>query len=137
MQWSMNMINVLSGGYWQCCSTFTILLVEGSSETGLFRHFSDYVFGVRNFEITKSMSIIFFVKTFKISSRFHKCSKNWQKVLCFSDNSIWIGIVKLSLWRTGHFSSAANVLASSPKIWQLKNRDFFQLNSLGSDQWIW
>ena len=29
-------------------STFTTLLVEASSEMGLFRHLSDYVFGVRN-----------------------------------------------------------------------------------------
>ena len=63
--------------------------------------------------------------------------KNWQKVLCFSDNSIWIGIVKLYLLKTGHFSSPANVLESRPKIWQLTSRDFLQLNSLSSDQWIW
>ena len=41
-------------------STFTTLLVEASSEMGLFRHLSDYVFGVRNFDNTKSMRVIFF-----------------------------------------------------------------------------
>ena len=30
------------------------------SATGLFGHLSDYVFGVRNFENRKSMSVIFF-----------------------------------------------------------------------------
>ena len=30
------------------------------SETGLFRRLSDYVFGVRNFENTRSISFIFF-----------------------------------------------------------------------------
>ena len=73
----------------------------------------------------------------KIKSRLQKCSKNWGKVSCLWDNCIWIGIVKLSLWRTGYFSSAANVLTSSPKIWHFNNRDFFQINSLGSDHWIW
>ena len=29
------------------------------------------------------------------------------------------------------------MIISSPKIWHVKNRDFFQLNWLGSDQWIW
>ena len=57
--------------------------IEGSSETGLFRHLSDYVFGVRNFEITKSMRIIFCVKMFKISARFQKCSKKLRKPFVF------------------------------------------------------
>ena len=120
----------------QCLGTFTILLVEASSETGLFRHLSDYVFGVRNFEITKSMSIIFFVKMFKILARFQKCSKKLTKVLCFCHSWIWIGIVKLPLLRTGYLSSAANVLTSSPSMWPLKNREFFQLDQLGIVQSI-
>ena len=101
----MNMIKVLWCRFQQCLGTFTILLVEASSETGLFRHLSDYVFGVR-------------------------------KIFSFWDNCIWIGIVKLSLLRTGYFSSAANVLTTTPKSGHVKNRDFFQLNWLGSDQWI-
>ena len=36
-----------------------------------------------------------------------------------------------------HFSSAANVLASSPKIWHVNKRDFFEHNLLSSDKWIW
>ena len=36
-----------------------MLLVDGSSETGLFRHLSNHVFGVRNFGNTKSMTVIF------------------------------------------------------------------------------
>ena len=55
----------------------------------------------------------------------------------YYDNYIWIGIVKLSLLRTGYFSSAANVLTSSPKIFHVNKKDFFQLNWLGSDEWIW
>ena len=93
----MNMIKVLWCRFQQCLGTFTILLVEASSETGLFRHLSDYVFGVR-------------------------------KIFSFWDNCIWIGIVKLSLLRTGCFSSEANVLRSSPKIWHVNKRDFFKFN---------
>ena len=37
-----------------------MLLVEGSSETGLFRDLSDYVFGVRNFENTKNEGHLLF-----------------------------------------------------------------------------
>ena len=37
-------------------------------------------------------------------------------------------VVKLSLVRTGFFSSAANVLASSLRIWHVKSRDFIQLS---------
>ena len=29
------------------------------------------------------------------------------------------------------------MLTSSPKIWHFNNRDFFQINSLDSDHWIW
>ena len=50
---------------------------------GLFRHLYDYVFGVRNFEITKSMSIIFFVKMLIISSRFQNQHKIWRKSFWF------------------------------------------------------
>ena len=59
-----------------------------------------------------------------------------EKKIFFWDNCIWIGIVKLSLLRTGEFSSAANVLTGSPKIFHVNKRDFFQGNSLGKDQWV-
>ena len=44
----------------------TILLVEASSETGLFRQLSNYLFGVRNLEKTKSLRVLFSFKMFKI-----------------------------------------------------------------------
>ena len=44
----MNMIKLLWCRFQRCLSTFTILLVEASSETGLYKHLSDYDFGVRN-----------------------------------------------------------------------------------------
>ena len=127
-QWSMNMLKVLWCWFQERFCTFTMLLVEGSSETGLFRHLSDRVFGGRNFRNTKSMSVIIFLKISKIYSRFEKCSKKLRKsVFFFWDNCIWIGIVEFSLLRTGYFSSAANVLTSSPNTWNANKRDFFQV----------
>ena len=63
-----------------------------------------------------------------------KAVKNWEKVLFFWENCIWIGILKLSLLRTGYFSWAANLLTISPKIWHVNKRDFFRLNWLDNDQ---
>ena len=50
-------------------------------------------------------------------------------------NCIRIGIIKLSLIRRGYISSAANVLTNSSEVWNIKNRDIFQLIWLGSNQW--
>ena len=72
-------------------------------------------------------------KYLKFKLSFKNAGKIEQKFFCFWDNSIWIGIVKLSLLRTGYFSLSANVLKSSPKIWNVYKR---QPNCPGSDQLI-
>ena len=54
-QWSMNMIKRQ-----QCLGAFTMLLLEGSSEIGLFRDLSAYFFGVCSFENRKVARVIFF-----------------------------------------------------------------------------
>ena len=100
----------------------------------IFRHLSDYFFLVRNSEIQDLWASSFWSKCSKFQLDFKNAAKNSEKVFCFWDNCIWIGIVKLSLLRTGYFSSVANVLTSSPKIWHVNERDIFQLNWLGSDQ---
>ena len=132
-QLPMNMTMVLWCRFQGCLGTFNILFVEASSETGLFRHLSDYDFGVRNFQNAKSMRVIFF-KCLKVNLDFKNGAKNWQKAFNFSGNWIGIGVVKLSLWRARYFSSAANVLRSSPKILHIEKRDFFQPIFLGSYQ---
>ena len=96
---------------------------------------------------TFSESVISKLQNLWTSSFLSKCSKfhldfknavkNWQKVLCFWDNCIWIGIVKLSLLRRGYFSSPANGLTRSPNIFHVNKTDFLQLNWLSSDQRIW
>ena len=78
-----------------------------------------------------------FWKGLKFNLDFKNEARNSEKVFCFWENSFWIGIVKLSLFRTGYFSSLANVLTSSPKIWHVNKRHFFVHNFLTSDKWIW
>ena len=90
-----------------------------------------------NLEIQKLWGSFSFSKCLKFKLDLKNASKNWEKVFSFWDNCIWIDIVKLSLLRTGYFSLAANVLTSSTKIWHVNKRDFFQLNWIGSDKWIW
>ena len=101
-----------------------MLLVKGFSKTGLFRNLYDYLFRDRNFGNTKSMRVIFFSKYLKLHLDFKNAAKTSGKVFCYLDNCIWIGIVKLSLFRTGYFSSAANVWGSTHKILHVNKRDF-------------
>ena len=82
-QWSLNMIKMLWCRFQQCFGTFTMLFVKGSSETILFRHWSDHVFGERNFGNRKFMRVIFFVWIFKIFYRFQKFSKRLRKSILF------------------------------------------------------
>ena len=112
----MNILKVLWRRFQQYLGTFTMLLVQGSSETALFRNLSDSVFGVRNFENTISVRVNFFSKHLKFNINFQKSTKACKNVFCFCDNCIWIGIAKLFLLRTGYLSSAANVLTSSTNI---------------------
>ena len=126
----------MSCRYEQCLDTFTMLLLESSSQTRLFRHLSDYVFGGGNFENTKAIRVIFFSKRSKFQLEFKKAAKNQENVFCFWDNCIWIGIVKLSLLRTGYFSLATNVLTSITKIWHVNKREFSEHNFLASDEWF-
>ena len=107
-----------------CLSQFTMLLVDGSSETRLFRHWSNNVFRVRNFGNTKSMTVIFLWKCSKFKLEFKIKEKTWEKVFPFSDNCISTGIVKLSLLRTGKLSLASNVVTSSLKIWHDNKKTF-------------
>ena len=116
--------------------TVTMLLLEGSSETRVFRDFSDHVFGGRNLGNPKSMRVIFFFVILKSYSWFQKCSTKLRKKIFFRDNLIWTYIVQLSLLRTRYVSLAANVLTSSAKIRHVNKRDVFQLSWLGSDRWV-
>ena len=71
-----------------------------------------------------------FSKCSKFKIDFKNAAKNSEKVFCSFDNYIRIGIVKMSLLRTGYFSSTANVLTSCPKIWDVNKREFSNSISL-------
>ena len=73
------MVKVLRFKFQQCFGPFILLLVGGSSQTGLFRHLSNQVF--KNPQVQKYMSAEgdLFFKMVKIESRFRKCKKNLKK----------------------------------------------------------
>ena len=116
-KWSMNIISVLWWRLQQCLGIFNMLLVERWSEKRHFRHLSDYIFGVCNFGNTKSMRAISVPESLKFKLDFKNVAETWENFFWFWDNCIWIGYVKLSLLRTGFFSSARNMLRRSPKTW--------------------
>ena len=87
--------------------------------------------------VTILESIISETQNLCVSSFLPKCSKfnlafknaakkkkKIEKVFCFWDNCISIGIFKFSLLREGYLSSPPNVFRSSPKIWCVNKRDF-------------
>ena len=94
-------------------------------------------FGVRNLGDTSVLRVILFLKMFKFNVNIRNGEKNRGKVLYFWDNCIWIGCIKLSLFRREYLSSGVNLLTNSLKIFHSTKRDFFQLNYVHSDQWIW
>ena len=95
--------------------------------------FSEFVI----WEIQKLWGLYFFSKCSKFEIDIKNLAKIWEKLFSFSDNFIWIGIIKLSLLRTGYFSLVADVLTSSVKIWRLNKREFYEHNFLASDEWTW
>ena len=130
----MNMIKVVWWRFRQCLGTLTIFL----SKHPLKRHFLDIYLTTFSesviSEIQNLSTSSFFSKYLKVNLDFRNEEKNSEKVFSFSHNCTWIGIVKLSLLRTGYFSLGANVLKRSQNIWHLNKRDVFQLNWLRNDQ---
>ena len=79
------MVKVPSFSFEKCFRSFTMLLVKGSSETGLVRHLSNHVFGVRKFKSTSAMRVILFLKMFKIERKI-SAKENSENIFCFSDS---------------------------------------------------
>ena len=79
LQWSIIMINKLSCRVQQCLTPLTILLLEASSEAGLFGHLSNHVFCIRIFPKYISYEGPLFFQMFKIWNRIQKCSKKLTK----------------------------------------------------------
>ena len=99
--------------------------LKGSSEKGLFRHWSNRVFAESVIsEIHQLWGSSFFKKYSKFKLDFKNAEKNSEKVFCFRDTCIWIGCVKLSLLRREYLPSALSVLGNSLEILHITNRDF-------------
>ena len=81
--WSMNIIKVLWCRFQQCLGTFTMFLVEGCSEMGVFRHLSDDVFRVRHFENKKLWGSSFFSKCLKFNVDLKNAAANPEKNFLF------------------------------------------------------
>ena len=133
----MNMIKVLWWRFQQCLGTITIFLVEGSSETRLFRQLSIHVFRVRNFGNKKAVTAIFSFKIFQISYKFQKGSKKLRKSF-FVSELIPSGLVSLNCpYVEQDTFHQQPMLTSSRKFWHVNKRDFFEHNFFPSNQWIW
>ena len=80
-------------------SLFSMLLVEGFAETGLFRHLSNQLLWTPEFRkyIGCEGHVFFFKNTLNLMKTSEMERKIPEKVFCFWDNSILIGCVKLSL----------------------------------------
>ena len=132
------MVKVLSSRLQQCLGSFTMLLVERSSETGRFTHLSNHVFERPQFrKYIGYEGHLFFWKCTKSNVDLGNAEKNSEKVFRFWDNWMWIGSLKFSLLRREYLSSAVNVLTNSLKLLYSTKTEFFRLNYLNSDQEIW
>ena len=118
----------------QCLGLFTMLLVEGSSETGPFIQLSNHVFRSPLFRSPLHQlwgsSFLLNIENLIEISRMKK--KSWGKKFYCWDKCIWIGCLKLPLLRTEYLSSEVNALTASLKIFHITNRDFFHVNCLRS-----
>ena len=77
------MIKVPWFRFQQCFGQYTMLHVEGFSETALLRHLSNHLFGVLKFKHTSVMRDTFCLKMFKIECKFRKWIKNSETIFGF------------------------------------------------------
>ena len=130
------MIKVLSFSFEQSFGPFTMLLVEGSSETGLFRHLSNLVFQSLyvSSEIRQLWWSSFFLEMFKTECKFIKFKKNLRNFLRFWDNCVWKCYYKKSLLRREYLLSAVDGLSNSRETFKITLWDYLNLNILQRNQ---
>ena len=81
---SVNMVKVLSLSFEQCFGPFTMSLVEGSPETGLYRHLSKLVF--QSPSVQKYISYEghpFFENGSKLNINLQNAKEKIEKDFCF------------------------------------------------------
>ena len=64
-------------------------------------------------------------------------TRNYENFLSFSDISVSIGSIILSLLRRAYLALTVSVLANRLKLFHITKTDFFRLNCLHSDQYSW
>ena len=72
------MVQELWFSFKKCFSPFTMLLVEGSSKTGLLDICLTTSLVVRKFKNTSALSVNFLSEICKIESKFRKCKKKFR-----------------------------------------------------------
>ena len=67
----------------------------------------------------------------------YKKKKKKENILCFLHNCIWKSCCKLSLIRREYLLLEVNGLTNSPRILNITQRNFLNVNCFHRDQWIW
>ena len=83
LQWSVNMVKMASFRFQQCLIPFTMLLVEGSSQTRLLDIFLTTFFAMYNFGNTLAMTVIFFWRCAEFYLSLKNAEKHSEKVFLF------------------------------------------------------
>ena len=94
-------------------------------------------FRVRKFKNTSAVRVILFRKYSKLNLNFENAKENSENIFRFWDNCIWKCCCELSLIRREYLSSAVNGLKKCPKIFDIIQRDSFNLTCLCRDRLIW
>ena len=68
---------------------------------------------------------MFFWKCLKFNADSKNAEKNWEKIFCFWDKSIWIVYIHLSLLLREYLSLAVNVLRKGLKNFHVSKSDFY------------
>ena len=76
---SINMVKVLSSRFEQRFARLTCYFSKCPFKQDFLDTYVTTIFGVRKFKNTAPMRVIFFLKMFKIESKFRKCKKKNRK----------------------------------------------------------
>ena len=82
-------------------------------------------------------SSFFFWKYSNFYVGFGNPEKNSENIFWFGDNCIWIARIRHSLLLRQYFSSGANMLTNSLKIWVTTKTELSELIFFQTDQKIW
>ena len=82
---STNMVKVLSSSFEQGLARLTRYFSKGPFKQDFLDTYLTTFFGVRKFKNTAPMRVIFFLKMFKIDSKFRKCKKKEEKIFLGSE----------------------------------------------------